>query len=91
MWTILEVQTRDYTRSRAFFSKESSPFDLEGPLLEDVCRLDRFVLNGVDVNIKMYSLNPLFCLMSGEKNQKYKNIFDDVIFKESVRRHIQGV
>lgn len=67
--------------SRAFFSKESSPFDLEGPLLEDVCRLDRFLLNGVDVNIKLYRQNPSFCLMSGEENPNYKIVFDDVIFR----------
>lgn len=37
--------------SRNVFCKESLPFDLEGPILEDVCRLSRFVLNGVDVTI----------------------------------------
>ncbi|XP_078318974.1 uncharacterized protein LOC144620864 [Crassostrea virginica] len=55
--------------------------NLEGPLLEDVCRLDRFVLNGVDVNIKLYRQNPSFCLMSGEENPNYKIVFDDVIFR----------
>ena len=50
--------------SRAFFTKESKPFDLEGPVLEDVCRLNRFVLNGVDVNLKLYRQSPSFCLLA---------------------------
>lgn len=67
--------------SRSVYCKESIPFDLEGPILEDVCRLDRFVLNGVDVNIKLYRQNPSFCLMSAEEDPNYKIVFDDVIFR----------
>ncbi|XP_061173663.1 uncharacterized protein F54H12.2-like [Saccostrea echinata] len=67
--------------SRTAFCKESLSFDLEGPILEDVCRLDRFVLNGVDVNIKLYRQNPSFCLMSAETDPHYKVVFDDVIFR----------
>lgn len=29
-------------------------FDLEGFILEDVCCLNCFVLNGVDVNLNLY-------------------------------------
>lgn len=39
---------------RLVYCKESILFDLEGFILEDVCCLDWFVLNGVDVNIKFY-------------------------------------
>ena len=67
--------------SRAFFTKESKPFDLEGPVLEDVCRLNRFVLNGVDVNLKLYRQSPSFCLLAAEKNPNYKIVFEDVIFR----------
>ena len=67
--------------SRTVYSKNSSAFDLEGAILEDVCRIDRFVLNGVDVNIKLYRQNPAFCLMSGEGDPTYKIVFDDVIFR----------
>lgn len=67
--------------SRNVFCKESLPFDLEGPILEDVCRLSRFVLNGVDINIKLYRQNASFCLMSAESDPQYKIVFDDVIFR----------
>lgn len=66
--------------SRNVFCKESLPFDLKGPILEDVCRLSRFVLNGVDINIKLYRQNASFCLMSAESDPQYKIVFDDVIF-----------
>ena len=32
------------------FTKESRIFDLEGPLYEDIFRLDKYLLNGVDVH-----------------------------------------
>lgn len=67
--------------SLTVFVKQSKPFDLEGPILEDVCRLNRFVLNGVDVNLKLYRQNLAFCLMSEEPNPNYKIVFDDVIFR----------
>lgn len=56
----------------AVFVEQNTPFDLEGPILEDVCRLNRFVLNGVDVNLNLYGQNLSFCLMSEETNPNYK-------------------
>jgi hypothetical protein len=61
--------------------KQGKPFDLEGPILEDVCRLNRFMLIGLDVNIKLYRQNPSFCPMAAEADLNYKIVFDDVIFR----------
>lgn len=41
--------------------------------MEDVCRLNRIVLNGVDVNLNLYGQNLAFCLMSEETNPNYKS------------------
>lgn len=74
--TLLEGSSQDQSTV-----KKSIPFDLEGPIIEDVCRLDRFVLDGVDVNIKLYRQNPSFCLMFAEEDPNYKIVLDDVIFR----------
>lgn len=39
---------------RYVFTKQSKVFDLEGPLYEDIFRLVKYILNGVDINLKLY-------------------------------------
>ena len=46
------------------FNKESRIFDLKGPLYEDIFRLDKYLLNGVDVHLKLFRNRASFVLMS---------------------------
>jgi hypothetical protein len=36
------------------FTQQSRVFDFEGPLYEDVFRLDKYILNHVDINLKLF-------------------------------------
>ncbi|XP_033761501.1 uncharacterized protein F54H12.2-like [Pecten maximus] len=52
--------------------------DLEGPIFHDLFRMDRYLLNQVNVNVKMYRSKPEFCLLSGTQNPNYKIEFEDI-------------
>ncbi|XP_069109462.1 uncharacterized protein F54H12.2-like [Argopecten irradians] len=67
--------------SRNEFTKGSLSVDLIGPLAEDLCRLDRYILNGVNVEIKLYRNRNAFVLMSGESNPNYQIELQEVIFR----------
>lgn len=66
---------------RYVYTKESHSFDMEGILLEDVFGLDKYLINGIDLFVKLYRANPQFTLMSSEASPDYKIILEDVVFK----------
>ncbi|XP_069104209.1 uncharacterized protein F54H12.2-like [Argopecten irradians] len=66
---------------RNAFTKNSKSVDMIGPLLEDLCRLDRYILNGVDVDIKLYRNNAAFSVMSAESTPDYKIELQEVLFR----------
>lgn len=68
-------------QKRYYYTKESMSFDMEGTLMEDLFSLDKFLINGLDVFIKLYRSNPKFSLMSQEADADYKIVLEDVIFK----------
>ena len=69
-----------YERSKRF--AESRSVEMEGFLFEDVfAKLDRFVLNGVDIHIKLYRNRVPFCLMNQDVTEQFKIVLEDVIFK----------
>ena len=41
--------------------------DLEGPLMVDICQQDRFILNGVEINIKLWPARDTFTLMTARE------------------------
>lgn len=45
-------------------SKDSKLIDMIGPLHADICQMDRLIINGVDISIKLYPSKPSFNLMS---------------------------
>lgn len=68
-----------YERAKAL---ENSAFvDLEGPIYMDICQQDRFLINGVQVAIKLWPNRDSFCLMSAENGQKYKIHIEDTILR----------
>ena len=62
------------------FTKESRIFDLEGPLYEDIFRLDKYLVNGIDIHLKLFR-NASFVVLSKEAALTYKLELLDVVFK----------
>lgn len=67
--------------NRYEYTKESRTFELESNLMEDTLLLDKYLINGVDIYIKLYRSNAPFLLMSAEKTPKYKVKILDVFFR----------
>ncbi|XP_033725176.1 uncharacterized protein F54H12.2-like [Pecten maximus] len=64
--------------TRAEYFAEGKSVDLEGPIFHDLFRMDRYLLNQVSVNVKMYRSKPEFCLMSAAQSSDYKIEFEDI-------------
>jgi hypothetical protein len=71
--------------------KGSSSVDFEGPLLEDVMQLNRYLLNNMKVQIKLYPSQKQFFLMSGETNKDYKIDIEEVVLKACMVKVNPGV
>ncbi|XP_033725175.1 uncharacterized protein LOC117315139 [Pecten maximus] len=63
---------------RAELFEGGKSVDLEGPIFHDLFRMDRYLLNQVNVNVKMYRSKPEFCLLSGEQSPNYRIEFEDI-------------
>lgn len=44
----------------------------EGPVMADICQQERFILNGVEIIIKLWPSKPTFNLMTGSAGKGYK-------------------
>lgn len=67
--------------NRYAFTQKSQIFDMEGPLYEDVFRLDKYLVNGVDLHLKLFRNPAPFIIMSKEPSPSYKLQLLDVSFK----------
>jgi len=67
--------------NRYEYTKLSREFELEGPLMEDVFGMDKYLIQGVDLYIKLYRSSNPFVLMSGETTPNYKLQIIDAAFK----------
>ncbi|XP_067650820.1 uncharacterized protein F54H12.2-like [Haliotis asinina] len=59
----------------------SRSVDMCGPLYEDVMESDKFLINEVDMQIKLYPSKPEFNIMSNVANKKFKIILEDVYLR----------
>ncbi|CAC5392813.1 unnamed protein product [Mytilus coruscus] len=66
---------------RRDFIKSSSEFKMEGPLFEDIFSLDRHLIQGVDLYIKLYRSTDQFFVISGEDTPSYKLQLLDCVYK----------
>jgi hypothetical protein len=71
--------------------KGSKSVDFEGPLLEDVMQLNRYLLNNMKVQIKLYPAMKQFFLMSDEDAKDYKIDLQEVLFKACMVKVNPGV
>ncbi|XP_053390350.1 uncharacterized protein F54H12.2-like [Mercenaria mercenaria] len=76
---------------RGTFTKSSVEFELEGPLMEDIFSIDKYMINGVDINLKLYRSNNTFMCMSKEASPDYKLVLLNVLFKACKVRVDPGV
>ncbi|XP_072050212.1 uncharacterized protein F54H12.2-like [Amphiura filiformis] len=59
-------------KKRATFSAGSKVIDMSGPLHADICFQGKYLLNNVDLKLKLHRAKESFCLMSSTNNPAYK-------------------
>ena len=55
--------------------------DLEGPLIADICQQDRLLLNGVEVNIKLWPAKQEFMILCAKEEVEYQVVFEEVYLR----------
>ncbi|XP_053391890.1 uncharacterized protein F54H12.2-like [Mercenaria mercenaria] len=63
---------------RAKLIATSKTLDLQGPIFHDYFSLERYLLNQVDVKVKLYRSSPDFCLVSSESSPAFKIEIEDI-------------
>ncbi|XP_069101549.1 uncharacterized protein F54H12.2-like [Argopecten irradians] len=63
---------------RAQCFQGSRVVDMVGPVCHDLFRMDRYLINQVNVGIKLYRSKPAFSLLSGDVAPDYRIAFDDI-------------
>ena len=58
----------------------STSVEMEGPLHEDICQTNRYILNNTQVDIKLFRARPAFVLMT-ETDKKFKIVIEDICLK----------
>ena len=67
---------------RNWYTKKGGSFELEFPLAEDIfTSSNRYMLNSVEIKIRLYPSQAAFCLMSGEAGASYKLRIDEAYLK----------
>ncbi|XP_067660584.1 uncharacterized protein [Haliotis asinina] len=67
--------------ARGAFIKLSQEMTMSGNLFEDVFEMNRYMINGVPMTLKLYRSSPTFCLMSGVANKKFTITLLDAYLK----------
>ena len=62
-------------------TKEGKIVYFIGPLHVDICQQNRLILNGVEVQIKLWPVKPQFCLLSDSGNAEFKVDIVDALLK----------
>lgn len=68
-----------YKRSAYFHNSKSC--DMEGVVYHDLCNLDKYIMNSVAINFKLYRSRPEFCLLTSESNPDFELILEDICLK----------
>ncbi|XP_061170290.1 uncharacterized protein F54H12.2-like [Saccostrea echinata] len=73
------------------YTRESKVFELEGNLMEDILDIDKYLINGVDIYIKLFRSSAPFVMISAESTPAYKLELQDVVYKVAKVRVDPGV
>ena len=65
-------------------AKSGAFIDMEGPIYADVFQMPRYLLNEVDVHVKLFQNKNSFRLMSSVAGKKYKVIISEVMLKAAM-------
>lgn len=68
-----------YQRSK--YTSNSKSFDVEGPLFADIFKMSKYLLNQVDVHVRLHRSKPDFALMSTQSNAHVRIDIEEVILK----------
>lgn len=74
-----DTNTGLYERKKLIGNSKS--LDMEGMLFHDLFEMDRYLLNMVDVKLKLFRSRPSFCLMSSEDDADYDVVIEDIVVK----------
>ena len=67
---------------RKLFTQNGATFEMEGTLNEDVMKLKKYLINGVDFDLKLYPARSAFLLMAKNgKRKEYNIVIEDCLFK----------
>ncbi|XP_062621650.1 uncharacterized protein F54H12.2-like [Saccostrea cucullata] len=76
---------------RYSYTQKSNVFEMEGSLMEDIFDLDKYLINGVDIYMKLFRSCIPFIIMSAEASPAYKLELLDVVYKVAKVRVDPGV
>ncbi|CAG2246903.1 unnamed protein product [Mytilus edulis] len=74
-----DTNTGLYERKKLIGNSKS--LDMEGMLFHDLFEMDRYLMNMVDVKLKLFRSKPSFCLMSSEDDADYDVVIEDIVVK----------
>ena len=72
------------------YTEQRKVFELEGSLMEDIFDIDKYLINGVDVYIKLFRSSAPFLLMSEQDSPAYKLELQDVVYKVAKVRSVES-
>lgn len=75
------LTTNSGAYERKKFISGSKCLELEGNLFHDLFEMDRYLLNMVDVKLKLFRNKPSFCLLSDEEGADYQIAIEDISVK----------
>ncbi|KAJ8300501.1 hypothetical protein KUTeg_001435 [Tegillarca granosa] len=67
--------------ARFAVTKGSKVFEMTGPILQDCFQADRYLINNVDISVKLYRNRPIFYLKSTEAKPDFKFEILDIYFR----------
>lgn len=67
--------------SRDSISRDGKTFEMEGILNEDVLGIEKYIIYGVNIDIKLYPARSTFTLMANNINPGYRIELEEAIFK----------
>lgn len=86
-----DTDTNKGLKWRHDLTRAGKTVELEGPLLEDVMQLKRYMLNNVKVQIKLYPSQKQFFIAANDATKDYKIVLEDIVFKACMVRVNPGV
>jgi len=66
---------------RATYFEGGKSCDMQKSLFHDLFKMDRYLLNQVSVNMKLYRSKPELCLMTNTVNANYKTVFEELLLR----------